>query len=63
MADVCLPPKQEEKQGVGEAHESGTNSNCDGAYLIGSAPPPPIHDEIGNETPSKTTDGKDGGKD
>jgi hypothetical protein len=63
VADVCLPPKQEEKQGVGDAHESGANSNYDGAYSIGSPPPPSIHDEIGNKAASKATDGKDGGKD
>jgi hypothetical protein len=63
MAAVCLPPKQEKKQRVGEAHESGTNSNYDGAYSIGSAPPPPIHDEVGHETTNKTTNGEDGGQD
>ena len=63
MADVCLPAKQEEKQRVGDAHESGAKSNYNGAYLIGSVPPPPIHDEVGNETASKATNGKYGGKD
>jgi len=63
MAHICLPPKQEKKQRVSNTHESGTDSNYDGAYSIGSPPPPPIHDEVGHETASKTTNSEDRGQD